>query len=304
MENSFSNELSVLSLNCWGLYIVAKKREFRLHSIADRLSEEDYDIVALQEVWVLEDFDYIKETVSHKLPYSKYFYSGTMGSGLAILSRYPILSSSYLKFTLAGRPLKIFQGDFYVGKGCGCVCIDHPDIGLLDVYTTHLQAEYGDVIEYEAQRITECWQIANSVRTSAAQGRHVILAGDFNSVPASCCYKILTEHGFMVDTWLEVKKDGLEDDFRLLHSNDLAPSECIQRFGITCDSPVNTWSKHFLKQHPYNHNIGDRLDYIYYRRTPHMTCLQSRVVMVDLIPNTAMSYSDHFGVHSIFNIKS
>lgn len=61
-----------------------------------------------------------------------------MGSGLAILSRFPILSSTYLKFTLAGRPLKILQGDFYVGKGCGSVCVDHPDIGLVDIYTTHV----------------------------------------------------------------------------------------------------------------------------------------------------------------------
>lgn len=65
-------------------------------------------------------------------------FSGTLGSGLAILSRFPILSSSYLKFTLAGKPLKVFQGDYYVGKGCGSVCIDHPEVGLIDVYTTHV----------------------------------------------------------------------------------------------------------------------------------------------------------------------
>jgi hypothetical protein len=64
--------------------------------------------------------------------------SGTLGSGLVLMSRFPILSSAYLKFTLAGRPLKIFQGDYYVGKGCGSVCIDHPDIGLVDVFTTHV----------------------------------------------------------------------------------------------------------------------------------------------------------------------
>lgn len=54
------------------------------------------------------------------------------------MSRFPILSSAYLKFTLAGKPLKIFQGDYYVGKGCGSVCIDHPHIGLVDVFTTHV----------------------------------------------------------------------------------------------------------------------------------------------------------------------
>lgn len=85
-----------------------------------------------------KDFDYIKAKVASTLPFTKYFQSGTLGSGLAILSRFPILSSSYIKFTLAGRPLKVLQGDFYVGKGCGSVCIDHPEIGLMDIYTTHV----------------------------------------------------------------------------------------------------------------------------------------------------------------------
>ncbi|KAG2207380.1 hypothetical protein INT47_006855 [Mucor saturninus] len=286
MNNVNDKTLSVLSLNCWGLKVVAKQREFRLHAIGDRISSEDYDIVALQEVWMRKDFDYIKAKVGSKLPFTKYFQSGTLGSGLAILSRFPILSSSYLKFTLAGRPLKVLQGDFYVGKGCGSVCIDHPEIGLMD-----LQAGYGQGEDYEAQRITECWQIANSVRASAAQGRHVILAGDFNSIPTSNCYQMLKNHGFMTDTWLE-NHDHTQDDL----------SDSIQRFGITCDSPLNTWTKHLLKQEPHLKEIGDRLDYIFYRRSPQIICQESRVVMEGYIPGTEWSYSDHFGVHSVFTI--
>ncbi|CAO3652756.1 unnamed protein product [Mucor fragilis] len=296
--------LSVLSLNCWGLNIVAKKRKLRLRAIANRVSQEQYDIVALQEVWMWEDFDYIKEQTRDVLPYTKYFHSGTLGSGLAILSRFPILSSSYLKFTLAGKPLKVFQGDYYVGKGCGSVCIDHPEVGLIDVYTTHLQAGYGNHDDYEAQRITECWQIANSVRASAAQGRHVILAGDFNSIPTSHCYQILKNHAFMTDSWLEMHKDTMADSLGKLERDQLTASECIQLFGITCDSPLDTWTKHFLKQQPYAKDIGDRLDYIFYRRTPEITCQQSKVAFEEYIPDTQMSFSDHFAVHSIFLIAA
>lgn len=57
-----------------GLNIVSKKRKFRLHAIADRISVEDYDIVALQEVWMWEDFDYLKAKVATKLPFTKYFH--------------------------------------------------------------------------------------------------------------------------------------------------------------------------------------------------------------------------------------
>lgn len=66
------------------------------------------------------------------------YISGALGSGLAILSRYPIVSTSYFRYTLAGRPLKVFHGDFYVGKGCASACIDHPDAGLIEVFTTHV----------------------------------------------------------------------------------------------------------------------------------------------------------------------
>ncbi|KAK4514462.1 uncharacterized protein ATC70_002058 [Mucor velutinosus] len=282
--------------------MVAKKRKLRLRAIANRVGQEQYDLVALQEVWMWEDFDYIKERARDVLPYTKYFHSGTLGSGLAILSRFPILSSSYLKFTLAGKPLKVFQGDFYVGKGCGSVCIDHPEVGLIDVYTTH--AGYGNHDDYQAQRITECWQIANSVRVSAAQGRHVILAGDFNSIPTSHCYQILKNHAFMTDSWLEMHKDTMADSLGRLERDQLTASECIQLFGITCDSPLNTWTKHLLKQQPYAKDIGDRLDYIFYRRTPEITCQQSRVAFEEYMPNTQMSYSDHFAVHSIFLIAA
>ena len=183
-----------------------------------------------------------------------------------------------------------------------------------------MQACYEDSDIYEAQRITECWQIANSARASAAQGRHVILAstlkihfiklililqeqtGDFNSIPTSNCYQILKRHGFMTDSWLEIHEQSLLDSQEKLENNELTPLECIQLFGITCDSPVNTWTKHFLKQEAYERAIGDRLDYIHYRRTPQLVCQSSKVVMEDYIPGTEWNYSDHYGVHSVFSI--
>lgn len=53
--------------------MVAKQREFRLRAIGDRISHEDYDLVALQEVWMRKDFDYIKAKVGTKFPFAKYF---------------------------------------------------------------------------------------------------------------------------------------------------------------------------------------------------------------------------------------
>ncbi|KAI9013849.1 Endonuclease/exonuclease/phosphatase [Phycomyces nitens] len=294
-------DLSVLTLNCWGLYLVAKQRKIRLRAIADALSNENHDIITLQEIWMLEDFEYLKTKVKHVLPFANYYYSGALGSGLAILSRFPIVSTSYFRYTLAGRPLKIFHGDYYVGKGCASACINHPDIGIIEVFTTHLHAGYGDVDEYEGHRVTESWELSNLLRASAAQGRQVIATGDFNSIPTSYNYALLKKHAFMTDAWLEVHSKRLSQTG--LDPGHRSPLECIQHLGITCDSPVNTWSKHFLKQQPHSKQVGDRLDYIFYRSTPQLICTGSVVAMTECIPGTQMCYSDHFGVQATFSLN-
>ncbi|KAI7877007.1 DNase I-like protein [Lichtheimia hyalospora FSU 10163] len=283
-----SNKLSVLSLNCWGLNIVSKKRRFRLCAIADAISNTDYDIVALQELWMPEDFEYLKQQTQSMLPYANLYYSGALGSGLAILSRYPIVSTSYSRYTLAGRPLKIFHGDFYVGKGYASACVDHPDIGIIEVFNTHLHAGYGDETEYEGHRLSETWELARRLRASAAQGRQVIVSGDFNSVPTSHNYQLLKLHAYMTDSWMQANQQQRQN-------NQIDTDDMIQYEGITCNSPMNSWSKNKAR-------MGDRLDYIFYRMTPQLQCIHSNVAMTEYIPGTQMSYSDHFAVHSTFAV--
>lgn len=108
----------------------------------------------------------------------------------------------------------------------------------------------------------------------------------------------------MTDSWLEMHKDTMAKSLDRLARGQLTASECIQSLGITCDSPLDTWTKHLLKQQPYAKDVGDRLDYIFYRRTPEIICQQSKVAFENYIPNTEMSFSDHFAVHSIFAISA
>lgn len=158
-----------------GLAVVAKHREFRLKAIAKALQQENCDIITLQEVWVSKDFEFIQEAVKQTLPYTKYFYSGALGSGLAILSRFPIISTAYHRYALNGKPLKFLHGDYYVGKGVGSALVNHPTIGLLEIFNTHLHAGYGPKDQYKAHRATECWQLANILRNSAAMGRQIVM---------------------------------------------------------------------------------------------------------------------------------
>ncbi|KAI9301343.1 Endonuclease/exonuclease/phosphatase [Cunninghamella echinulata] len=291
------DELCILSLNCWGLYIVSKQRQFRLKAIAEAIHQSAYDIVTLQEVWVQKDFEYIKNINSINLPYAKYFHSGALGSGLVILSKYPIIFTHYHQYTLAGRPLKVFHGDYYVGKGVGSACIEHPIIGTLEVFTTHLHAGYGKLDEYKGHRITESWELANIIRNSIAHNRQVILTGDFNSTPTSHNYLLLKQHAFMVDSWFQMNLD-----LNLVEPQYTDELDFIQKLGITCNSSLNTWSKY----HNKSSFTGDRLDYIFYFQTPQLQCISSSVTFIDYINSDndqlKSSFSDHFGVKSIFKL--
>ena len=55
-------ELSVFTLNCWGIAVVSKDRKQRMLAIADHLNGAGYDFVFLQEVWVEDDYRLLTET--------------------------------------------------------------------------------------------------------------------------------------------------------------------------------------------------------------------------------------------------
>jgi len=56
------------------LKFVAKHRNERIAAIAAELAKSDYDIIALQELWVFSDYEHVRESVSDRLPYAKFFY--------------------------------------------------------------------------------------------------------------------------------------------------------------------------------------------------------------------------------------
>jgi exonuclease III len=106
--------------------------------LGDKLATSDYDLLCLQEVWVQEDFLYIQAKVRHFLPYSHYYYAGFLGSGLAIFSRWPILSTSMFQFQMNGRPAAVWRGEYYAGKGIATALIQHHTGALIEVFNTHV----------------------------------------------------------------------------------------------------------------------------------------------------------------------
>ncbi|KAG0348473.1 phospholipase C type enzyme [Podila humilis] len=303
------SEISVLTLNCWGLKFVSKEREDRLTAIGRYLADQSrgFDIVGLQEVWVYDDFLKIKDLVRDSLPYAKHWNSGALGAGLVVLSRFPIVASKIHRFALNGDPFKVTHGDWFVGKCCVSATVAHPTCGEIEVFNTHLHAGYdpvGTVDRYLGCRVGEAWEMSSLVQAATTQGRHVLSLGDYNSAPNSLVVGLLTKKGGLTDSWTHLHPAPINPV-----PSGLTPEEGVSIMGVTCDTPLNTWTNHTWINHHTNDPIGERLDYIFFRETPELTCTHVEVAVREQIsgigaPNSGVkNYSDHFGVNAKFALK-
>lgn len=136
---SLTYKLKVATFNIWGL-ITSKNRQERVLAITRYFTKNPrgLDIICLQELWMADDYRSIRASLSLEFPHAHYFKSGVVGSGLAVFSKYPIVEAWWKGFTLTGKAHRLFDGDWYAGKGVGAVRIKHPTIGLVDVFNTHV----------------------------------------------------------------------------------------------------------------------------------------------------------------------
>ncbi|KAJ2932822.1 hypothetical protein H1R20_g4272, partial [Candolleomyces eurysporus] len=299
-------QLRVLSLNCWGLKFVSKNREERIEAIAHELSQGDHDIIALQEIWVYADYQKVQERLAKRLPNSKFFYGGALGAGLAIFTRFPILSTAVHPYSLNGAPIDVTAGDWFVGKAAANLVLLHPILGQVQIFNTHLFAKGGeDGPEHlRAHRLVGSWEFAKLARQAAELGRYVICLGDFNSIPPTLPMTIIQDHASLTDAWAVTHPN----------SESLSPTtalEAVEMLGITADNTHNTWSagKSWIT------GWGKRLDYVLYRQPARhnsppsdtvavLRATQCKVVFTDHVPGHNFSYSDHFGLEATLAIET
>jgi sphingomyelin phosphodiesterase 2 len=82
----------------------------------------------------------------------------------------------------------------------------------------------------------------------------------------------------------------------------------METFGLTVDTPLNTWSHGKPLDNFARRWLGKRLDYILYRspRPDHssLAISSTKIVMTENVPGHAFSYSDHFGLEATFIVHS
>ncbi|KAL8286320.1 hypothetical protein RQP46_004808 [Phenoliferia psychrophenolica] len=323
-------KLKVLSLNCWGLKFVAAHRRERLLAIAEwiaqsasptrssyhsdasddlaQASRDGYDVIALQEIWVRADFDVVAARAKEAgLLYSRFFYSGAIGSGLALLSAHPITSAFMMPYPLNGYPLHFIEGDFFAGKGVCGITIDVEGAGQVDVLNTHMYAPGGEGEGVDgAHRVAQAWELARLATEKAERGRHVVVMGDLNSQPDSIIIRFLTSHGSLTDAFSQTSPPP--PSITSSAHRALSPLEVLHQHGITCDSPLNSYSAPKLaKRSRHDETVirgGKRLDYVLYRSPPsapfRLVAESTSVVLTESLPPPLLcSYSDHFGLEAV-----
>lgn len=300
--------IKLLTFNTWGLKWLSKHRKQRLRAIADELSgrfaavpipesgsvglgtrpshSEQYDVVALQEVWCQEDWDYMVMRCKDNYPYHRIFYSGILtGPGLAILSKIPIESTFLYRFPLNGRPSAVHRGDWYVGKSVSITLLEPLDRNTcpLAIMNSHMHAPYalqGDAA-YACHRASQAWDFAKLANLYKKAGYAVVITGDLNSRPGSLPHKFLTDEIGLVDSWEQMH--GQQD---LQNIGKLKPAEQLLYGCTTADSTLNTWRFHKRLDE------ACRLDYALVD-PERLLATAAAVRFTERIPGVG-SFSDHF----------
>ncbi|XP_055682928.1 putative neutral sphingomyelinase [Lutzomyia longipalpis] len=263
--------LSVLTINIWGIPFVSKDREVRVQRIAAELSTGKYDVVSLQEVWSEADYQYIKSQTELVLPYSHYFYSGVVGSGLCVLSAYPITAAFFHAWSVNGYVHRIQHGDWFGGKGVG-LCRIAIQGHTINFYTAHLHAEYNrQSDEYMAHRVIQAFDTAQFIQQTRSDSVVQILAGDLNTEPGDLAYRVLLSTSQLRDAYQKGAPHGT--------------NEC----------PRNPYTS--LESHQTIPD-GKRIDYILYRVGDGSRLANASYTI--LTPEDCLS--DHEAVHAKLNI--
>lgn len=218
------------------------------------------------------------------LPYSHYFHSGFTGSGVAILSAWPIVDTLMHRYSLNGFAHHIHRGDWFGGKIVGMVQV-RKDTHLINVYSTHLHAEYDrDNDLYHPHRITQAWELARFVGHTSGGADLSIVTGDLNMEPSDVGMRVILDNARLTDAWLAAGKDSLDPK------------------GMTCDLPGNLYGyRGDLTRCPN----GKRIDYILFNASPGVELkVRNCSVTLDKVPeDPSKDMSDHQAVEAEFSVK-
>lgn len=198
--------IRVATLNVWGLPEPFSERlSGRLKAIGERIAALDVDVVAFQEVWTSGARRRLRRAGRGAgLVHAWSRHSSINGSGLLVLSRLPIESHRFDRFSLRGYPERVDHADYYGGKGFAQIRL-RTDEGPITIINTHLHARHSSDIAH-AYRGHRTGQIVELGIASLAIRDPIITMGDFNFREDTPEYAVLTGLTGMRDVAAELDR--------------------------------------------------------------------------------------------------
>lgn len=276
-------KLRVFSLNCWGIRYLSQHCSERYEMIGQLLKEEEHDLVLLQEVWSENDYLFLKKTLAHSHPYTHYFKSGVIGSGLAVFSKHKILDTFLYRYSINGYPYMAHHGDWFGGKAVGMVVLDICDL-TVHAYVTHLHAEYcREKDAYLPHRVVQAWELLHFVRHTSCGADLVILGGDLNMHPRDLGTRLLLAYTGLQDSYVEAERfEGCEEGITLIAENPFINKKELEPF-----------------------ENGIRIDYILFKGLSRVSVkCESLSTTTGSVPGKPFPYSDHEALSGVLLLRS
>ncbi|NXU34991.1 NSMA phosphodiesterase, partial [Drymodes brunneopygia] len=282
MEGDPTLRLRIFDLNCWAIRYLSKRRQERVRLLGDTLRRESFDLVLLQEVWSEQDYSDLKVKLAGCYPFSHYFRSGVIGSGLCVFSRFPILDMLLYQYSLNGYPYMVRVGWVCREPGSRAGVSLGVTAPLLSL-SLQLHAEYcREKDAYLPHRLVQAWELAQFIRHTSKAADVVLLGGDLNMHPEDVGIRLLRgwtglRDAFAEATRFEGRKNGCT----------LVPDNCFT-------------DKSELLPFP----LGIRIDYILYKAISSFTvkCEELKTT-TGPAPGTDIPFSDHEAVIATLHIQ-
>ena len=175
------SSLKIMTLNCWGIPFFTPQRRRRIQAITKTLKNGTWDVVALQEVWLKSDRDWIIQNSGFEFHATFDTSENFFGSGMLLLSKHKILKKDFQTFVSSGFPHLLHEMDYHTAKGIGYALLETP-IGEVPIFITHLIAKYAPRYQHDNNRLFRMAQIIELVFYIRKMATPIgfILCGDLN----------------------------------------------------------------------------------------------------------------------------
>ncbi len=198
-------KIRVATLNVWALpEPIAKSVIPRMQAIGARIADPTLDIVAFQEVWLPAARESLIES-GQRHGYAHVWHTGdTLGGGMLVLSRLPILEGYFEPYSLSGYPELIENGEYLSGKGFVKLRVQGSE-GNFALIATHLHARYKKDFRhaFRSHRTGQIIQLAEHARKETDP---LVLVGDFNVSENQPEYRVLTGLTGLRDAGVELDR--------------------------------------------------------------------------------------------------